>query len=103
MGIIVVFGICLFIIPGIYLALRLQFFTAFIVEEDTGIIESLKRSWEITRGQGMYPNAKMQEIMQLIKLITIVPTMDFCIGMAKALSVKEIIVIPINKPAKTHI
>ena len=40
--------------------------------------------------------------MQLIKLITIVPTMDFCIGMAKALSVKEIIVIPINKPAKTH-
>ena len=53
MGIIVVFGICLFIIPGIYLALRLQFFTAFIVEEDTGIIESLKRSWEITRGQGM--------------------------------------------------
>lgn len=25
MGIIVVFGICLFIIPGIYLALRLQF------------------------------------------------------------------------------
>ena len=45
MGIIVVFGICLFIIPGIYLALRLQFFTAFIVEEDTGIIESLKRSW----------------------------------------------------------
>ena len=53
MGIIVVFGICLFIIPGIYLSLRLQFFTAFIVEEDTGIIESLKRSWEITRGQGM--------------------------------------------------
>lgn len=51
----------------------------------------------------MYPSAKMQEIMQLIKLITIVPTMDFCIGMAKALSVKEIIVIPINKPAKTHI
>ena len=53
MGIIVVFGICLFIIPGIYLALRLQFFTAFIVEEDTGIIESLKRSWEITRGHAV--------------------------------------------------
>lgn len=53
MSIIVIFGLCLFIIPGIYLALRLQFFTAFIVEEDAGIIESLKRSWEITRGQVM--------------------------------------------------
>lgn len=53
MGIIVVLGICLFIIPGIYLALRLQFYAAFIVEEDAGIIESLQRSWDITRGQGM--------------------------------------------------
>lgn len=51
MGIIVFFGICLFVLPGIYLALRLQFYTAFIVEEDAGIMESLKRSWEITRGE----------------------------------------------------
>lgn len=53
MGIIVTFGLCLFIIPGIYLALRLQFYAALIVEDDAGIIESLKRSWEITNGQGM--------------------------------------------------
>lgn len=53
MAIIVTLGICLFIIPGIYLALRLQFYAALIVEEDAGIIESLQRSWEITRGQGM--------------------------------------------------
>ena len=53
MGIIVLLGICLFIIPGIYLALRLQFYAALIVEDDAGIIESLQRSWEITRGQGM--------------------------------------------------
>lgn len=53
MSIIIIFGFCLFIIPGIYLGLRLQFFMAFIVEEDAGIIESLKRSWEITRGQVM--------------------------------------------------
>lgn len=52
-AIIVVIGIGLFIIPGIYLALRLQFYTALIVEDDAGIIESLQRSWEITRGQGM--------------------------------------------------
>ncbi|WP_075558610.1 hypothetical protein [Parabacteroides timonensis] len=53
MGIIVLLGICLFVIPGIYLALRLQFYAALIVEDDAGIIESLQRSWEITRGQGM--------------------------------------------------
>lgn len=50
-GIIVVIGLCLFIIPGIYLALRLQFYQAFIVEEDAGIVDSLKRSWKITEGQ----------------------------------------------------
>ncbi len=52
-SIIVGIGTILLIIPGIYLALRLQFFTAFIVEEDAGITDSLKRSWEITGGQAM--------------------------------------------------
>lgn len=47
---IVVIGLVLFIIPGIYLALRLQFFIAFIVEENAGIVESLKMSWAITKG-----------------------------------------------------
>lgn len=46
-------GCILFIIPGIYLAIRLQFFIAFIVEEDCGILDSLKRSWEITDKQVM--------------------------------------------------
>lgn len=46
-------GCILFIIPGIYLAIRLQFFIAFIVEEDCGILDSLKRSWEITDKQAM--------------------------------------------------
>ena len=53
MAIIVTLGLCLFIIPGIYRALRLQFYAALIVEDDAGIIESLQRSWEITRGQEM--------------------------------------------------
>lgn len=51
MTVVVVLGLCLFIIPGIYLALRLQFAVAFIVEEDAGIMESLRRSWKITEGQ----------------------------------------------------
>ena len=51
MGFIVFIGCLLFIIPGIYLAIRLQFVLASIVEENTGIIDSLRRSWEITKGQ----------------------------------------------------
>lgn len=50
MSIIVCIGFCLLILPGIYLAVRLQYFTAVIVEDNGGIISSLKRSWEITKG-----------------------------------------------------
>ena len=50
-GIAVGIGTILLIIPGIYLYLRLQFFSMFIVEEDCGIIESLQKSWELTQGQ----------------------------------------------------
>ena len=39
------------VLAGFYLALRLQFFQAFIIEENAGIIESLHKSWEITKGQ----------------------------------------------------
>jgi membrane-anchored glycerophosphoryl diester phosphodiesterase (GDPDase) len=44
-------GLVLLILPGFYIAIRLQFYYASIIEEDTGIISSLKRSWEITKGQ----------------------------------------------------
>jgi len=49
--VVVIVGLALLVFPGIYLAIRLQFFYTSIVEEDTGIMTSLKRSWEITRGQ----------------------------------------------------
>jgi uncharacterized membrane protein len=49
--IIVCIGLGLFLFPGIYLAIRLQFFSLSIVDENMGIIDSLKRSWSITKGQ----------------------------------------------------
>lgn len=51
MTIIVLVGLLFFIIPGVYLGIRLQFYQAFIVEENAGIIDSLRRSWEVTKGQ----------------------------------------------------
>lgn len=50
-AIAVVIGIFLLIVPGIYLAIRLQFFTQLIVEEDCGIVESLRKSWQLTQDQ----------------------------------------------------
>ena len=44
-------GFALLILPGIYLILRFQFFIASMVDEDTGVIASFKRSWNITKGQ----------------------------------------------------
>lgn len=49
-AVVVMIGLMVFIIPGIYLALRLQFFQAFIVQENSGIMESLRMSWDITKG-----------------------------------------------------
>jgi uncharacterized membrane protein len=38
------------IIPGIILSIRLSFFDYLIVDKNSRIVESLKRSWEITKG-----------------------------------------------------
>lgn len=51
--IILTIGFALLVIPGIYLAIRLSFFQALIVEEDAGILESIQKSWEMTKGQEM--------------------------------------------------
>ena len=53
-GVIVIAGLALFVIPGIYLALRLQFFLISIAEGDRGVIESLKHSWRITEGNVLF-------------------------------------------------
>ncbi len=47
---IVIAGSILLILPGIYLAIRLQFYKYFIVDKQSRITESLKRSWQVTQG-----------------------------------------------------
>lgn len=50
-ALIILGGLILFIIPGIYLALRYQFYTYYIADRDAGIMDSLKMSGEITKGK----------------------------------------------------
>lgn len=49
-GLIVGLGSLALIIPGIILAIRLQFCIYFVVDKDAGPIAALKHSWAITRG-----------------------------------------------------
>jgi len=49
---VVAIGCALLVFPGLYLAVRLQFFYASMVDEDTGLVDSFKRSWNITKGHG---------------------------------------------------
>lgn len=50
---LLIIGFALLILPGIYVGIRLQYALFFIVEEDAGIFESLKKSWALTHGQVM--------------------------------------------------
>lgn len=51
-SIAVAIGTILFIIPGIIIGVRLQFFGFFILDQGAGVTEALQRSWEATRGVG---------------------------------------------------
>lgn len=49
-GLIVGLGLLLLIVPGIYFGLRLQFFSYLAAEKNMGPIQSLRNSWDMTRG-----------------------------------------------------
>ena len=49
----VVVGLVFLIVPGIYLAVRFGYYSYFIVDEEVGPIEALKRSSDLTEGVRM--------------------------------------------------
>jgi membrane-anchored glycerophosphoryl diester phosphodiesterase (GDPDase) len=73
---IVAAGTALLIVPGVYLALRLQFFFASMVDENTGIVEAFKRSWEITKGH----TRRLFIIMLMMFLINIIGLLALIVG-----------------------
>ena len=74
--VIVALGTALFVVPGIYLALRLQFYYAAIVEDNAGIIESFKRSWAITKGSSL----KLFILFLIALLISFIGTAASLVG-----------------------
>jgi len=49
-GSAILLGFTLFVIPGIYLAMRLFFFKFYIIDKDAGVIECMRKSFRATRG-----------------------------------------------------
>jgi uncharacterized membrane protein len=49
-GLVVIVGLILFIVPGIYFGVRLGQFQFAIIDRNLGAIDGLKASWEMTRG-----------------------------------------------------
>lgn len=52
-GLMVVVGIVLLIVPGIYLAIKYQFYSFLIIDKNMGIMDSFKKSGEMTKGNMM--------------------------------------------------
>lgn len=50
-GLTVLGGMILLIVPGIIFALKLQYTTYLIVDKNIGPIEAYKKSWQMTKGQ----------------------------------------------------
>jgi len=73
-GLAVAVGMVFLIIPGIYLALRLGFFQHAIVEKNLGMIDSIKYSFALTKGNalsifGLYIVGMLITLVGLIALV----------------------------------
>ena len=77
---VIAIGCALLLVPGIYLLLRFQFFFVSMVDEDTGVIESFKRSWNITKGHTL----QLFVLMLIQNLILIIGLAALSIGIFAA-------------------
>lgn len=72
-GVIIAAGFLLLVIPGIIFAIKLQFYSYFIVDKNSGPIEALKKSWAVTRGANwnLYLFALLQSGVTLLGLLAL--------------------------------
>ena len=47
---LVIFGLFMFVIPGLFLFQRLRFASYFVIDKNQSVIQALRSSWGITRG-----------------------------------------------------
>lgn len=71
-GLAVVVGLFLLIVPGIYLALRMGLFVYFIVDDGAGPIAAIQRSWDATSGVTLKLFV-MMVVFILINILGLIP------------------------------
>ena len=67
-----VIGCIIMIVPAIYLSVRLQFYEYFLIDEECGVIDSIKKSSQISKGY-VLELFVLGAILSLIILISIIP------------------------------
>ena len=68
----IIIPIILIFIPSVYISVRLQFYNYFLLEEEGGIIESIKRSAEISKGY-VGELFLLGAVLSIIILVSIIP------------------------------
>ena len=68
----VIIPIILIIIPAVYISVRLQFYNYFLLDEESGIIESIKKSAGISKGY-VGELFLLGAVLSIIILISIIP------------------------------
>ena len=68
----VIIPIILIIIPAVYISVRLQFYNYFLLNEESGVIESIKRSAEISKGY-VGELFLLGAVLSIIILVSIIP------------------------------
>lgn len=85
---LVVFGLLLFIIPGIILSLGLMFAQYYIAENRGEVFDSIKASWEMTKGH----KCKLLGLLFIISLFNILGFFAFGIGLLVTIPVSYIVI-----------
>ncbi|MBD3248233.1 DUF975 family protein [Candidatus Falkowbacteria bacterium] len=75
--VIILIGFVFLIIPGIYLAVRLQFTSFFIVDKNMKAIDALKASFKITKGRAL----RLFFFDLLLGLINVLGFFTFAVGL----------------------
>jgi hypothetical protein len=79
----VIGGLCLFIVPGIYILVHGILYPFFIVDKNVGAIEALKRSFAVVKGYAW----QVGSIMLVIFLLNLSPIISMVAGFTKFLMI----------------
>jgi len=77
----VIGGLILLIVPGVFLFIRFGFFMQAMVDQDLGVQASLEHSWKMTAGHEM----QVLFLWVLFCLLILVGLLAFCVGVLAAL------------------